>query len=174
MALASSVPTGAHRRSIKSAVAIVDDVWVNCSASYRLLGFVNTVRAAQGLDLVRGLSVSGADADDEERCALALAMGCAVGLSDDAAWAARGQWVVRFSGRVTAASVAAATGAPWLPDQDEVALPWDVADFAVAAHFGFVEADGSGHVLAWFVPVEDGRVMVQRLMPVAARESLRV
>ena len=95
-------------------------------------------------------------------------------MSDDAAWAAKGQWVMRFASRVTARSVATATRASRLSAQNEVALQSDVADFAVAAHFGFVEADDSGHVLSWFVPVDDERVMVQQLMPMAVRHTMLV
>jgi hypothetical protein len=71
-------------------------------------------------------------------------MGCALGGSENAALAAKRQSVIRFDGLMTAAKAAVGTGASWLPGWREVALPWDVADFAVAVHLGFVEEDDSG------------------------------
>ena len=79
---------------------------------------------------------------------------------------------MRFADRSTAADVAAAAGAPWLPDRSEVALPWDVVDFAVAAHLGLIEADDSGHVVSWFAPVDDEQVPERHAMPVPERESM--
>ena len=124
--------------------------------------------------MLSGLSVVGADADDEERCALALAMGCSVGGSESASWAPEGRWVMRFTDRATAERVADASGMAWLQGLGKVVLPWEVVDFAVAAHLGLIEEDESGRVVSWLAPVDDEDVPERHAMPLPEREWLGI
>ena len=123
---------------------------------WELLGFVNVVRSARCLSALSRLVVVGTDADDEEGCVLARAMCCSVGGSDEPCCAQSGQWVMRFADRVTARRVALATGSEWLTASCEVALPVALVDFAVSLHFGLVETDEHGELVAWRVPSAHG------------------
>ena len=118
----------------------------------RLLGFMNQVRGVQELDILRYLSLTGTDPDDERQCVLGRALHCPVGGSKDPTWEAAGQWVMRFNDLWTTRTVGIVTQQEWLPDPLEVRLPDELVDFAVSVRHGLVETDEVGLVSAWLVP----------------------
>jgi hypothetical protein len=120
----------------------------------RLLAFINRVRGVQELAPLPWLVMLGTDPGDERGCILAQAMECAIGGSTDPDWAAEGRWVLRFSDRWTARTVAIVTGQPWRPVRLEVELPQELVDFAVSFSVGEVEQDDIGFLRAWRVPAD--------------------
>src|SRR4051812_10797351 len=119
-----------------------------------LLAFINQVRSARDQDHLRYLVMLDLDADDEEACILATALGVPVGGSLDPAWCAAGRWTMRFGDYATARIAAICTEQEWLPERLEVELPELLVDFATSAHYGLVEQDDIGFVRAWHVPVD--------------------
>jgi hypothetical protein len=70
-------------------------------------------------------------------------------------------------------NAAVATRSAWLPDRCEVALPSALVDLAVSCHFGLVETDEQGYLLAWSVPSTRGAGgFARHEMPARAIESM--
>lgn len=118
-----------------------------------LLDFVERVRTLQDLPLVGAISLSDAVVDDEERCVLALALGCRVGGVETS----EGEWpmAMHFPDRLLARRIGIVMGLPWSATPPAVRLPDAIADVAVSHHFGLTEAGELGFLRGWWVPVDE-------------------
>ena len=116
-----------------------------------LIDFIDRVRVLLDQPALGAVAVLGTVPDDDEHSILPTALGCTVtsvdGTEDDPEWL----YAMRFADRLVARRVGIVMGLAWRPDPPAVRLPWEVADLAVAEHYGCVERDEVGFLRGWWV-----------------------
>jgi len=119
-----------------------------------LIATINKIRAACGRYGRNYLWVADTVRGDPERCILAQALECSVGLSEDPEWEAQGVMVMRFPFAWPVKAIAMATAWEIRPELLEVRLPPLLAEFATSFDSGLYTTDELGFVASWLVPID--------------------